>query len=632
MAATERIMAKASLVPWRHGLTAKILVPVLLILGAGGAAVALVTYRLQETGTVRQATLAARETVAQFKALRKYYVKNVIAKVVGKSNVKASFDHAGVPRTIPLPATVIHDMSERLRSRGTNLKLYSAYPFPNRADRKLDTFGKAAWDFLNAKPDATFSRRETRGEKTVLRVAIADKMVAKACVDCHNSHPQTPKTGWKLGDVRGVLEVDTDISEQLAMGQKAGLDVLLVVLGLGLVLAAVIYWLVRRIASRPLENAMHIAERVAAGELDAGLEEPGQSASENDEIGRLMRGFQGMQHELQERAVREERTAVEQKQVIDDCVRVLGAMAGGDLTQTIQADYDGAFGRLKDDANAAVERLNDMVERIRRCSGDLTGHARNISHGSSDVAERMERQAASLEETAASMNDMTSTIRQNADNARHANQLAVSARERAESGGALVRDAVEAMEGINDSSRRIAEIIRVIDDIAFQTNLLALNASVEAARAGEQGRGFAVVAAEVRTLASRSVGAAKEIKALIEESVGTVESGTELVNRSGNALGEIESEVKRLTDLVAEISAASSEQANGIEQVNQTVSQIDRLTQENSTRLQEASTASEAMEADAARLESLVGGFRTLPDAGGPGAERAGNEYAHQAA
>jgi methyl-accepting chemotaxis protein len=232
--------------------------------------------------------------------------------------------------------------------------------------------------------------------------------------------------------------------------------------------------------------------------------------------------------------------------------------------------------------------------------------AEEISSSNVNLSQRTEEQASSLEETASSMEQMTATVRQNADNAAQANQLAAAARAQAEKGGAVVAEAIGAMQAIDDSSKKIADIIGVIDEIAFQTNLLALNAAVEAARAGEQGRGFAVVASEVRGLASRSAGAAKEIKALIHDSVAKVEQGSKLVDDSGHTLAEIVASVKRVTDIVSEIAAASREQASGIDEVNRAVAQMDEVTQHNAALVEEASAAAQALSEQASRLDAIM--------------------------
>ena len=287
------------------------------------------------------------------------------------------------------------------------------------------------------------------------------------------------------------------------------------------------------------------------------------------------------------------------ERVINDTLRVLASMAGGNLTETISANYEGTFGQLKRDANAAVVKLTELIGKIKVGTDTVSGGAGEISQGNANLSQRTEQQAANLEETASSMEQMTATVKQNADNARQANQLASGAREQAEKGGQVVGDAVSAMGEISAASKKIADIIGVIDEIAFQTNLLALNAAVEAARAGEQGRGFAVVASEVRNLAQRSATAAKEIKALIQDSVTKVEEGSQLVDQSGQTLEEIVTAVKRVSDIIAEIAAASAEQSSGIEQVNKAIMQMDEMTQQNAALVEQAAAASEAMDEQA---------------------------------
>jgi len=290
---------------------------------------------------------------------------------------------------------------------------------------------------------------------------------------------------------------------------------------------------------------------------------------------------------------------------------LLKAVARGDLTARMEGDFHGVFARMRDDANATVQQLTGIVGRIQQASGTINTAASEIAAGNSDLARRTEQQAANLEETAASMEELTSTVRHNADAARQANQLAVSAAAVASDGGSTVERVVETMAQIEQSSRKIAEIISVIDGIAFQTNILALNAAVEAARAAEQGRGFAVVASEVRTLAQRSANAAKEIKGLIENSVEKVSDGSVLVNQAGATMAEIVASVQRVTDIMAEISAASQEQSAGIEQVNKTIVQMDETTQQNAALVEEASAAARSMEEQAQALSASVAVFRT---------------------
>lgn len=286
------------------------------------------------------------------------------------------------------------------------------------------------------------------------------------------------------------------------------------------------------------------------------------------------------------------------------------AISTGDLTRTITTEYQGTFSDVKADANLSIDQLKDVMSKITVVAGTVETAAKEINSGNVDLSQRTERAAASLEETSSSMEEMTASVTKTAENSIQAHKLAVAARNEAEKGGVVVGDAVEAMEGINESSRKIADIIGVIDDIAFQTNLLALNASVEAARAGEQGRGFAVVASEVRNLAGRSATAAKEIKDLIEDSVKRVENGAKLVNESGKTLTDIVSQVKKVTDIVSDISGASQEQSEGISLVNTAITNLDEATQQNAALVEQASAASQSTTAQTDNLVELIQFFK----------------------
>jgi methyl-accepting chemotaxis protein len=288
---------------------------------------------------------------------------------------------------------------------------------------------------------------------------------------------------------------------------------------------------------------------------------------------------------------------------------IAGSIATGDLTVEINTkpnDHSSLLFAMK----TMRDSLVNIVSQVRTGTDTIATASNQIAAGNLDLSSRTEEQASSLEETASSMEELTSTVKQNADNARQANQLAVSASEVAGKGGTVVSEVVDTMASINESSKKIVDIIGVIDGIAFQTNILALNAAVEAARAGEQGRGFAVVAAEVRNLAQRSASAAKEIKILIDDSVEKVDSGAKLVDQAGMTMQEIVESVKRVTDIMGEITAASQEQTSGIEQINQAISQMDEVTQQNASLVEQAAAASEAMQDQASSLAQVVSVFK----------------------
>ncbi len=295
---------------------------------------------------------------------------------------------------------------------------------------------------------------------------------------------------------------------------------------------------------------------------------------------------------------------------IEEAVRVAEAVAEGDLSQRIESNSQDETGRLLASLRRMTEGLSDIVSEVRTGSESIATGSSQIAMGSTDLSQRTEEQASNLQQTAASMEELTATVRHNADTARAANQLAASASEVAERGGQVVGQVVQTMESITASSRKINDIIGVIDGIAFQTNILALNAAVEAARAGEQGRGFAVVAGEVRTLAQRSAQAAREIKALIQESVERVDHGSSQVGEAGQTMNDIVVQVKRVTDLIGEISSASGEQSRGIEQVSDAVTQLDQVTQQNAALVEESAAAAESLKHQAAHLSGLVSRFR----------------------
>ncbi|MBC7963263.1 MAG: cache domain-containing protein [Steroidobacteraceae bacterium] len=298
------------------------------------------------------------------------------------------------------------------------------------------------------------------------------------------------------------------------------------------------------------------------------------------------------------------------KEALDKAISVSEQIAAGDLTVKIEIDSQDETGQLLSSLKEMNEGLARIVGEVRSGADSIATATEQISAGNADLSQRTEEQASALEETASSMEELTSTVKQNADNAQQANQLAISASGVAVKGGDVINKVVRTMESITDSSRKISDIIGVIDGIAFQTNILALNAAVEAARAGEQGRGFAVVAAEVRSLAQRSAAAAKEIKSLIEDSVGKVQDGSKLVEEAGHTTQEIVTSIKRVTDIMAEISAASLEQSSGIEQVNTAITQMDDVTQQNAALVEQAAAAAESLEEQAQQMVQVVTRFK----------------------
>ena len=303
---------------------------------------------------------------------------------------------------------------------------------------------------------------------------------------------------------------------------------------------------------------------------------------------------------------------------------LLEDVAEGNLTKRLEVTSRDEVGGLARGFNVSLDRVHEILREVRQAASHTATASAQLSAASAQLSTGAQEQASSLEETAASLEQITGTVKQNADSARQASQLALASRETAEEGGQVVTAAVSAMQEINDASRKIADIVTLIDELAFQTNLLALNAAVEAARAGDQGRGFAVVAAEVRSLAQRSAAAASEIKTLIQDSLQKVGDGSTLVTRSGQALEAIVASVKRVTDHTAEIAAASHEQSRGIDQVNKAILQMEQVTQANAAQTEEVASTAHALAAQASQLQTLVGRFRLQDAALAPDVAAAG--------
>lgn len=627
------------------GVTIKVLVPAVVVVCVTAGVIVCVTWHNTREAAIAQSVSNAEKTILQYTTLRAYYTTHVVQKVADQRALRVSHDHKGRTDTIPLPATLIHDLGEELaHANSAQLRLYSAHPFPNRRDRKLDEFGLEALAYFQKNPDGGTFTRVTRinGEETV-RVAVADRMVSQACVNCHNQHPDSPKKDWKVGDVRGVLEVDTSIERPLEEAAKLSQLVTAVTVTGGTLILVVISFNLRRIR-RGLSRAVVVFDAARAGDLSKRVE-----VLNGDELGRMGATLNDMvdvlakQREAEQKQAEKERELVEAerkraaeqteqdrlqaekdraaaerdaaqtaelRRKVDTITVTVSALAAGDFTQQIPDLGTDAVGRMAVGLNQAVVAVRTTLERVREVSEQLADASGQMAAASEEIATGAQQQASSLEETASTLEEITATVKQNSDSAQQARQLASGSKDVAEKGGAVVSSAVEAMGEINQSSKKIVEIITAIDEIAFQTNLLALNAAVEAARAGEQGRGFAVVATEVRNLAQRSATAAKEIKALIQDSVKKVDAGTELVNRSGSTLSEIVTSVKRVTDIVTEIAAASREQSTGIDQVNKAVTQMDSVTQKNASQTEEMSATAQTLTEQASQLRDLVNQFK----------------------
>lgn len=490
--------------------------------------------------------------------------------------------------------------------------------FSNSAVLLLDKDGKILADY---EPAAAGTDQFRHDFTTLMTANLADRgsQAAKGAVagksgfaiDPHHRTGMPQVIGYT--HLKGALGypgmnwsilVVVDYADATADARAINHEVLIAIL-VCVVVILLIGILIGRIGAKGIVRVSEAAAKLAGGAFDTRV-----PVTTTDEIGELAQGFNEMGDTLQAKVMKEHEQTAKMEQFLVEAKRVLANLEQGDLTDQLTMACEGDLEQIKISLNSAISNLKISMTTVREAAESVETGAGEIAKGNEDLSQRTSEQAASLEETSSAMEEMTATVKQNADNARQANQLAIAARDVAAKGGGVTTKAVEAMGEINKSSKKIADIITVIDEITFQTNLLALNAAVEAARAGEHGRGFAVVASEVRNLAQRSATAAKEIKGLIKDSLQRVTDGSELVNQSGKTLQEIVTSVKRVTDIIAEITAASQEQASGIDQVNTSIMHMDQTTQQNAALVEETTAASQSMMAQSKALMKQVKSFK----------------------
>jgi methyl-accepting chemotaxis protein len=492
---------------------------------------------------INDAILNGQQVAAQFKAIRAYYTQNIVGKVVAEGTFKASFDHKSDPKAIPLPATFLHDLSAAFVDKDTSFSLYSKYPFPIFKDRKLDDFQQEAWDFLTANPKEVFSRWEAQDGKQVVRVAVADTM-GPGCIGCHNADPTSPKRDWKVGDVRGVLEVRTNIDEQLAHGSDLTYWMVIGALAIGLVLLGITHRATRTVTT-PLSGMVTQMEKLASGNFDVVL--PG--LGRKDEIGAMAEAVEQFKIKAVERAQREteqeeekERAAAEARKA--EMRRLAGVFenAVGNIVRTVTDASSGL--------EAAATTMSKNAETTRRLSGV--------------VAEASEEASVNVQSVASATTQLTGAVSDITHQVHESSRIAVLAVDQAELTDSRINE-------LSNAATRIGNVVNLITEIAGQTNLLALNATIEAARAGDAGRGFAVVAAEVKTLATQTARATEDIGAQI----AAMQAAT---RESVAAIKEIGTTIARISEIAGTIAAAVEEQSSSTTAIAENVDNAIRTT------------------------------------------------------
>ncbi|VAW96289.1 Methyl-accepting chemotaxis sensor/transducer protein [hydrothermal vent metagenome] len=559
-----------------NGLYWKLVAPISAILALSIIALTLYIPSQIKQQSINGATESAQQTATQFKILRKYYVQNIVRKVKSGSDMKPTINHKNNPKAFPLPATMIHDISALLKDKGTTVNLYSAYPFPNRKSRVLDEFQTAAWAFLNKNPESTYVKEVERNGKYIVRVAVADKMVAQGCVNCHNAHADTPKNNWKLGDVRGILEINSDISNQAAASAWLSDKITYALIVMLLITIMTVYLVYKKSIAKPIASLQEGIDKLASGNTDLTQQ---LDVKGKDEIAGLATGF-----------------------------------------------------------NHLISSHKDFVTNIANTAQQLENAASAMTDVTSSAQQDSHQQNMQINNIATAINQMSSTVQEIAAKTSEAETSAQNAEQSAHSGQKVVQDNINIIKTLSDDVRHAAEVIQalksnsesigsvldVIKGVAEQTNLLALNAAIEAARAGEQGRGFAVVADEVRTLASRTQQSTIEIQDMIEriqsgtlDAVAVMDKGVETATASveqatstEGSLDVITKSVVNISSINTQIAAALEEQSVVSEEINKNIHSVNELAANGDDNSSKINAASAELNQLAENLNSLVGPYK----------------------
>ena len=520
----------------RRSLAWRMILPVPLAVIAAIAASWLIVPQVIADNATAEAVTASQQIAAQFKTIRGYYTDKVVGKVTKEGSLKPAIDHEADAKAIPLPATMIHDLSALLAKQDTAINLYSQYPFPNRKNRPLDAFQREAWDYLVANPSMAFSRKEMRDGKNVVRVAVADTMAVQACIGCHNSRADSPKRDWKIGDVRGVLEVTSLIDTQLAQGQRLSSMIMIGAVVIGLVLLAITL-LVTRSVTRPIGGLVAAMSDLASGNLQTQV--PG--VGRRDEMGDMAGAVQVFKDSMIEADdLRAEQTRIAEQG---------------------RAQSRAAMHRLADEFQTTV---GSIIESVSSASSDLETAATSLAKNAdtakaltTTVAAASEEASVNVQSVASASEELSGSVDEISRQMQESSRIATEAVRQADATDGRIAD-------LSQAATRIGDVLKLITAVAEQTNLLALNATIEAARAGEAGRGFAVVAQEVKALAGQTAKATDEIGAQI--------AGMQAVTKeSVSAIKAIGATIGRIAEISATIAAAVEEQGAATREISRNV-------------------------------------------------------------
>ena len=553
-------------------LISKLVLPVPIILVISMGVMWYVSSTLIVNNARDAATRSGIQTANQFKTIRGYYTKNIILKVKANGTIKPAINHKNVPNTVPLPATMVHDISKLLKSSSTQMNLYSKFPFPNRRNRKLDTFQSDAWEFLKNNPAETFSAEQVLGGKTFMRVAIADTMAA-GCVGCHNAHPDTPKANWKVGDVRGILEINTDITATLASANTVTTAILIGMLLTGITIFGFVYFAANAIV-KPVKKMTKLMKNMASGDY---YNDDSQE-NRNDEIGEMAATLTVFGNKLREA---EEAQSSEFRRIQDE------ATAAGTV-DNVTKEFASSIGSVANFVAESSEQLEITARALSKISEDTNHRSTAVSAASEEASVNVQTVAAAANEMSASINEITKQV----DSAAKAAQAAV--RE--------VEKTSDQMDRLASTADKIGEVVKMISEIAEQTNLLALNATIESARAGDAGRGFAVVASEVKDLAGQTAKATEDIIVQVQQIQSATKDAVESMKTIGTVITEVEAASTSVSEAMYQQGEATAEIANNVKEAAAGTEEVARNIVGVSTASQESGAVSSELMASSSEL------------------------------